>query len=651
ADNWKNIRVSENFNPHKVENNKFYGLIRIGEIDDIYLDFHDLHQPAGIYNSTIISCDIGSNVSINNVRYLSHYIIRDTVILSNIDEMVTTSYAKFGNGIIKENEDEDIRIKIEVCNENGNRAIMPYDGMVSADAFLWSKYRDDSELMEKFKEFTQTRYDDKRGYYGTVGEYTVIKNCRIIKDVKIGSHAYIKGCNKLKNLTINSESASSTQLGEGIELVNGVIGFGCRVFYGVKAIRFILSDYSTLKYGARLINSFLGSNSTISCCEVLNALIFPGHEQHHNNSFLCAATLLGQSNIASGATVGSNHNSRANDGEIVAGRGFWPGLCTSLKHNSLFSSFNLLAKGAYPAEINNPFPFSLLSNNEKEGELTIIPAYWFMYNLYALERNSWKYSVRDNRKNKKLDLELNYLAPDTVNEMLSAMTLIEKLILNDEEYKNSSFNNAEDYLISNRGKDLIVHNIENSKRKTRILKSGHAYCVYKDFILYYIIRNILEYCENTDKKVDEILSSLSADTIENWVSIGGQLIREKDLENIILSVKNGSVNSWESLHKIYLDLSEKYTALKIKHCISVYKQMFNQEPITGKKDKFQKLCHYIFEETFKSRQKDYFNEFRLSTYNSKEEMEEVMGKLEDNSFIQINKEEMEKLISLSEKYL
>ena len=108
-----------------------------------------------------------------------------------------------------------------------------------------------------------------------------------------------------------------------------------------------MASHSQLKYGARLINSYLGNNSTISCCEVLNSLIFPAHEQHHNNSFLCASLIMGQSNIAAGATIGSNHNSRGADGEIIAGRGFWPGLCVSLKHNSKFASFTILAKGGF----------------------------------------------------------------------------------------------------------------------------------------------------------------------------------------------------------------------------------------------------------------------------------------------------------------
>ena len=56
--------------------------------------------------------------------------------------------------------------------------------------------------------------------------------------------------------------------------------------------------------------------------------------------------------MAAGATVGSNHNSRGADGELVAGRGFWPGLCVSLKHNSKFASFTIFSKADFPHELN-----------------------------------------------------------------------------------------------------------------------------------------------------------------------------------------------------------------------------------------------------------------------------------------------------------
>lgn len=651
ADNWNNIQVTENFSPNRVKNNKFYGLVRIGDIDNVYLDFHDIHHQAGIYDSTIVSCDLGSNVAISNVKYLSHYIIGNTAIIVNVNEMITTDHSKFGNGIIKEGENSSVRIEIELSNENGNRAVIPFDNMISADAFIWSKYREDQELMEKLKEITQKSYDSTRAIYGTVGDSTVIKNCRIIKDVKIGTHAYIKGCNKLKNLTVNSSRQSSTQLGEGIEMVNGIVGYGCRSFYGVKAIRFIMSDYSTLKYGARLINSFLGSNSTISCCEVLNSLIFPGHEQHHNNSFLCAATLGGQSNIASGATIGSNHNSRANDGEIRASRGFWPGLCTSLKHNSLFSSFNLLAKGSYPAEINNPLPFSLLSNNVTEGHLDIIPAYWFMYNLYALARNTWKYTVRDQRKVKLLNLEFDYLAPDTVNEMLNAMDFLINITSETKDFKKSDSKNIHSYFKSNLNLVVEISTIENTKRTTRILKCGKAYEMYENFSFFYAVRSIIQYCEAKILSLPSVLKLSETSETEKWISIGGQLIKEKDIESLKTSIKESKFKSWEHIHNRYNVLASNYEKDKLHHSIAVFRKLTSNLKTHDILEHFTAICYYIEEQTYQTRAKDYTNPFRRSPYNSEEEMRVVVGKLEENSFIEHVKREMEDLRNLAKKHL
>lgn len=400
SDNWSNILVREGIDVLLIEDCTFFGLVRIGKLEPYFLEFSQLRTPVGLYRSLIVSCDIGNNVVINNVRMLSHYIIDDEAILINVNEMSCTSHSKFGNGIIKDGEPEDIRIWLELCNENGGRKVVPFDGMLPGDAWLWSKYRANEKLLNAFKNFTDQQFGRQRGTYGTVGKRTIIKNTHIIKDAQIGSDAYIKGANKLKNLTINSNETAKSQIGEGCEMVNGIMGAGSRAFYGVKAVRFILAPFSQLKYGARLINSYLGENATISCCEVLNTLLFPAHEQHHNNSFLCASLVMGQSNIAAGATIGSNHNSRAADGELQAGRGFWPGLCVSLKHNSKFASFTMIAKGDYPAELNVPMPFCLISNDVHKDQLVVMPGYWFLYNMYAILRNERKFADRDKRKEK-----------------------------------------------------------------------------------------------------------------------------------------------------------------------------------------------------------------------------------------------------------
>lgn len=70
--------------------------------------------------------------------------------------------------------------------------------------------------------------------------------------------------------------------------------------------------------------------------------------------------------------------------------------------------------------MNIPLPFSLLGADAKEGRRVVMPAYWWMYNLYALERNSYKYRKRDKRKVIRQQIETDYLAPDTVNEIFFA---------------------------------------------------------------------------------------------------------------------------------------------------------------------------------------------------------------------------------------
>src|SRR5215467_4770661 len=84
SDDWNKILVSDAFNPELVKNCKFYGLVRIGKLEPNFHEFNNLRMAEGLYNSTIISSDIGDNVSIDNVNYLSHCIIGNNVMLVNI---------------------------------------------------------------------------------------------------------------------------------------------------------------------------------------------------------------------------------------------------------------------------------------------------------------------------------------------------------------------------------------------------------------------------------------------------------------------------------------------------------------------------------------------------------------------------------------
>jgi hypothetical protein len=655
--NWDNFLVSDPFDPALIRNSNFYGLIRLGAMRDLLLRHHDYSIPAGIRNSAIISCDIGDNTAIQDCPYISHYIIGDQVILSRIDEMQATSHAKFGNGVIKDGEEEEVRVWIDVMNEAGGRSILPFVDMICADAYLWACYRDDTVLAEKLRDITQKHYDNKRGYYGTVGSGSVIKSCAVIKDVAVGEAAYIKGANKLKNLTILSSKDEPSQIGEGVEMVNGIVGYACHAFYGSKAVRFVMGRRSNLKYGARLIHSVLGDNSTVSCCEMLNNLIFPVHEQHHNNSFLIASMIQGLSNMAAGATIGSNHNSRANDGEIRAGRGFWPGLSVTLKHSSRFASFVVIAKGDYPYELDITLPFSLVNNNAQKNRLEVMPAYFWMYNLYALERNSWKAGDRDKRVVKVQHIETDYLAPDTAEEIIAALDLMEGWfkaagvpVSVDEPLDNAGDEDPEYAYAGETGDELSAPGLERHKRAAVLLKPRKAWAAYREMLRFYAAKTLIAWLDERPESgfsalAEELEAGESgANRVRDWVNLGGQIVPAFRVDSLRSRIREGEIQTWEAIHQAYNEFHAAYPLDRARHALGVFDYLSIKLSGTGafirEVDHALGTWRRIADQVYSSRAKDFNDPFRSITYRNRQEMEQVAGKMEDNFFVALTRKNL-----------
>ncbi|GAB6392833.1 MAG: DUF4954 family protein [Treponematales bacterium] len=651
---WSRFLVCDPFDPHLIRGSVFHGLVRLGPARNALLRHHDFSVPAGIRNSRVISCDIGSDTAIQDCAYLSHYIIGDRCILSRIDEMQTTNHAKFGSGALKDGEDEEARVWINVMNEAGGRSILPFADMLPADAFLWAAFRDDAQLALALKAITQKEYGGARGAYGTVGSGTVIKSAAIIKDAAIGNCAYIKGVNKLKNITVLSSEEEPSQIGEGVEMVNGIVGYGCRAFYGVKAIRFVMGRGSSLKYGARLIHSVLGDNSTISCCELLNNLVFPVHEQHHNNSFLIAGLIQGMSNIAAGATIGSNHNSRANDGEFRAGRGFWPGLSVTLKHPSRVASFCIIAKGSYPGELNITLPFSLVSGSAARDRLEVLPAYFWLYNLYALERNTWKSEQRDKRVVKKQRIEMDYLAPDTVEEIFAAIGQMEgwaaEAGVSLPERMESEGGEEEDA--------LPARGLERGRRETVILKPGRARLAYRGMLRYYAVKTAASYLlEHPEASLESLLAGRAWDdpTLQSWVNMGGQLAPEFRVDELRRKIREGEIASWDGVHAAYDEMAASYPLDKARHALGVHFRLAGggagkAHPFSGSggwaafREELRFLVRtggWIARQVSESRAKDFANPFRSITFRNREEQERVAGN-QDNGFAALVRERTER---------
>ena len=97
----------------------------------------------------------------------------------------------------------------------------------------------------------------------------------------------------------------------------------------------------------------------------------------------------------------------------------------TVKHCCRFASYVLLSKGDYPSELDIPLPFSLVSDDRANDRLQVMPAYWWLYNMYALRAQRWKFSTHNKRKTKAQHIEAEAFAPDTAEEVIHAMSLLE----------------------------------------------------------------------------------------------------------------------------------------------------------------------------------------------------------------------------------
>lgn len=593
AENWNSILVEDCFFPERVRDCSFMGEVHIGAMGDGLVAHGDLRLPCGIYHSVLDNCTVGRRVALHNVRMMSHYRVGDDCLLFNIDEMTCGSDYAW----------------LEPMNECGGRRIMPFAGMRVGDAYLWARYRDRQRLMQALETMTMEALSKAPTCYGFIGDVAVVKNCR-----------------ELHNVSICSSSEAPTHVSGCVVLSDGVVGYGCTLEDGSMARRFLLGENVHLEFGARLNDTVVGDNSTIARCEVGCSIIFPAHEQHHNNSFLIAALVMGQSNVAAGSTIGSNHNGRTADNEFVAGRGFWPGLCCSFKHSSRFASYCLLAKGDYPAELDISLPFALVNNNVAKNRLEVMPAYWWLYNMYALNRNEKKFAKRDKRFYRNQHVEFSPLAPDTAEEIVCGRELLRHWT-------------EQAYLASVRpacrqgreGGEVVVTapGMEKGKRQVVVTKAAKGYMAYEEMLIYYAMQTLLTDTDASDRSLPDASLGEGPREVE-WVNFGGQLVSRTDTDRLISDIEEGLLDSWDKIHERFDALWEQYPEQKRRHAYQILCMLSGSKQLTDEMwitylSRYDSICAYVADQVRITREKDNQNPFRRMTYRNDAEMQAVLG--------------------------
>ena len=645
AADWGTVLVTEHFIPARIRGCRFYGLVRIGDMENVVLETEGLLLQAGLYNSTIVACDLGDNVVIDTVGWLAHCVIADEVVIQHVGRMLTTPLARFGHGVLKEGESEAERCWIHAGNANGRRGLLAYDGFRPADAELWMAATADPALHERLVSLTDARFGSAPGYYGPVGRGSVILQCGSIIDTAIGEGAVIDGALRLENLTISSAEGEPTHIGEGVCLQDGIVGFGCHIERGARARRFVLGTASRLDLGARVEDSVIGDNSTVRCCEVLYDVIGPHHIQHHNNSFLVSSRLGGQSNIAAGATIGSDHNSRAADGELVAGRGFWPGLCTSFRFPCRFASFVLVVRGSYPCELDVPLPFSLLAVEESRPGLQLRPGWCFLHNMYAVRRNELKFRDRDRRVHVRQPIEPLALAPDSVAEIMDALPLLELWTghaalgpgAGEEALRAEGRRLLEGGEAALSGQEVLASAVENSGRPVRIVAPAAGWRIYRAMAHYYAVRAVLDQVERDGGDLDpEAIAEHLEGGERRWRWLSGQPVAERDWTALREAICQGGIDSWSAVHDELDRLWDSYPLERARHGWLVLRELHGIGGVptptqwNGWLEEAAATGRQVAQSVRASRAKDLEHPFRLITMSGPEAREAVRGRIEDH---------------------
>ncbi|HRN58001.1 MAG TPA: DUF4954 family protein, partial [Agriterribacter sp.] len=259
-------------------------------------------------------------------------------------------------------------------------------------------------------------------------------------------------------------------------------------------------------------------------------------------------------------------------------------------------------------------------------------------------------------------IEFDALAPDTVNELLHALQLLALFTgrayseskhpgkpLPDKAYikTGKKLLEAKDRIVDEL--EILAEGWENSERKTVIIKVQQAYTIFKELVIYYgAVQCIRQFPENGFKNLSSFIKQLPASPKRNeWINVGGQLIPAQEVQKFRKHVRSGKIKNWDDVHAFYVMQGRAYDTAKFEHAFAAMLEVLNISASAFTREVFHKILRqsvhtktWLTEGIYESRAKDYTNPFRTMVFDTKEEMDRVWGKLEDNSFIAMQQAEL-----------
>lgn len=153
----------------------------------------------------------------------------------------------------------------------------------------------------------------------------------------------------------------------------------------------------------------------------------------------------------------------------------------------------------------------------------------------------------------------------------------------------------------------------------------------------------MEFCSslNHEKLTFELVDKIRQFPLfTEWENAGGQIIPSDKIQELFTNIKKGEIKSWKSVHRFYDQCQSEYEKYKVRYALYLLEQLYSRPIEEFTVDVYRNVTEDvaivaddIYNASLQSREKDYTDYYRKMTYVSEREMQNVIGILDENSFL------------------
>ena len=187
ADDWSRVWVKDGFNPKRVFQCRFSGIVRLGNFEGTFTLPGGIVKKAGVRYATLHNVTVGDDSCIENIHnYIANYEIGRHTYIKNVSLIYMDGPSSFGNGV-----------GVSVLNETGGREVPIHERLSAHEAYIMTLYRHRPQLISAMKSIAEDWKRSRTSSAGSIGSDVMMLNVNTVKNVRIGDYAWVEGCDVL----------------------------------------------------------------------------------------------------------------------------------------------------------------------------------------------------------------------------------------------------------------------------------------------------------------------------------------------------------------------------------------------------------------------------------------------------------------------